>query len=294
MVDLHIHTIYSDGDKTIEEILKLCTVKKIEYISITDHNTCKAYDDELLKNNDSFKEKIIKGVEMNATFQNKPIEILGYNIKETKIIEEWRQKYFSEKILRQKQEEEKKKLLKICDKKGMVYDESKIEKNIPLTDYITIYIYKELMRHKENHKILGEYAESLNVFIRKGLMNPESEYYTGNNNNIKPMYKDVIDVIHKAGGLAFLAHPFEYRFKETIAFIDELRKEKELDGIECFHPSADENSIKVLLKYAKNNSLYISGGSDYHGSKKPNIEIGIGNGSLNIPKELIEEWIESK
>lgn len=67
MVDLHIHTIYSDGDKTIEEILKLCAEKKIEYISITDHNTCKVYDDELLKNNNVFKRKIIKGVEMNAT-----------------------------------------------------------------------------------------------------------------------------------------------------------------------------------------------------------------------------------
>ena len=54
MVDMHIHTIYSDGDKTIEEVLKKCEEKKLEYISITDHNTCKGYNDEFLKNNLSY------------------------------------------------------------------------------------------------------------------------------------------------------------------------------------------------------------------------------------------------
>lgn len=290
MIDLHIHTLYSDGDKTIEEILKKCEKEKLEYISITDHNTCKAYEDEMLKNN-IFSGKIIKGAEMNATFKNKKIEILAYNIKETKIIEDWSKKFFSEEILKEQQEMSKQKLLDICDKKGLVYDESKIEKNIPLTDYITIYIYKELMRHKENYAILSEYTESLNYFIRKGLMNPESEFFTGGDNLQKPMYKDVLNVIHKAGGLAFLAHPFEYRLDDTIEFISELRKESELDGIECFHPSADDTKMRVLVEYARKNNLYISGGSDYHGKKKPDIEIGTGRGNLNISKKYIEEWI---
>ena len=290
MIDMHMHTIYSDGDKTVEQVLKMCEERKLEYISITDHNTCKQYEDDAFHKN-IFMGKIIKGVEMNATFKNKKIEVLGYKIKEPKIIEEWSQKFFSEKILKEQQEEEKRKLLDICNKKGLIYDESKIEKNIPVTDYITIYIYKELMRHEENYEILGEFSKSLNIFIRKGLMNPDSEYYTGSDNTSKPQYKDVINVIHKAGGLVFLAHPFEYRFDDTIDFIDELRKEKELDGIECFHPSADEDKMIMLAKYAKRNNLYISGGSDYHGKKKPDIEVGIARGNLNISKEVIEEWI---
>ena len=291
MIDLHIHSKYSDGDKTIKEILEMCEQKKLEYISITDHNTCRQYEDEEFKNNSIFKGKIIKGIEMNAVFQNKKIEILGYNIKNPKIIEEWSEKFFAESILREEQEKTRKKLLDICDKKGLIYDESKIEKNIALTDYISIYIHKELMRHKENYEILGEFT-SLNCFVRKGVLNPESDYYGIEDNTKGPMYKDVIDVIHKAGGLAFLAHPFEYRFNDTINFIDELRKEKELDGIECFHPSSeDSNKDKILFDYARKNNLYISGGSDYHGNKKPDIEIGIGKGSLNIFKQLIEEWI---
>lgn len=291
MIDLHMHSVYSDGDKTVEEMLKMCEDKKLEYISITDHNTCAAYKDKNILNNNIFSGKIIKGVEMNATFENKNIEILGYNIKEPKIIEDWSKKFFSDEVLRKQQEDSKNKLLRICDRKGLIYDESAIKKDIPLTDYITIYIYKELIRHEENYKILGEFANSLNLFIRKGLMNPESEYYTGSDDILKPNYKDVINIIHEAGGLAFLAHPFEYRFNDTIDFIDKLRNQKELDGIECFHPSANEKEMNILLEYARKNNLYISGGSDYHGKKKPDVEIAIGKGNLNIEKEYVKEWI---
>lgn len=290
MIDLHMHTVYSDGDKTVSEILKKCEEKKLEYISITDHNTCKQYQDEALNQN-IFSGKIIKGSELKAIFKNKAIEILAYNIKNTEIIEKWSKKFFSEEILRKQQEDSKKQLLDICDKKGLIYDEDKIKKDILLTDYITIYIYQELMKHKENYKILGEYTESLSYFIRKGLLNPKSEYFI-KDNSPKPEYKEVIDVVHEAGALAFLAHPYEYRFQDTIKFIDDLRKEKELDGIECFHPSANENEMHILEKYARQNNLYISGGSDYHGQKKPKVEIGIGEGNLKIKKEYVEEWLK--
>ena len=106
MIDMHIHTKYSDGDKTVEEILKMCEEKKLEYISITDHNTCKQYEDEALNKN-LFTGNIIKGVEMNATFKNKKIEVLGYNIKEFEMIEKWSQKFFSEDILKEQQEKSK-------------------------------------------------------------------------------------------------------------------------------------------------------------------------------------------
>ena len=88
----------------------------------------------------------------------------------------------------------------------------------------------------------------------------------------------------------FLAHPFEYKFKDTIEFINDLRKEKELDGIECFHPSANQEQRNILVDYARNNNLYISGGSDYHGNPKPDIEIGVGRGDLSISEEILN-WL---
>ena len=89
-----------------------------------------------------------------------------------------------------------------------------------------------------------------------------------------------------------MAHPFEYKFDDTIGFINDLRKEAELDGIECFHPSSEvDNKKDILVEYARKNNLYISGGSDYHGDRKPDIKIGIGRGSLNLSKEMVEEWM---
>ncbi|MCI8310047.1 MAG: PHP domain-containing protein [Clostridia bacterium] len=290
MIDIHMHTIYSDGDKTVEEILKMCEEKKLEYISITDHDTCKQYEDKALKNNKIFNGKIIKGSELHAVFQNKSIEILAYNINPS-VINEWCEKYYSENELKKQQEIFRNRLFNICDKHGLIYDMSKIKKPKKASEYVERSIYEEVMKHKENHKILGEFTESFSIFFRKGLANPDSSYFM-NHIEFRPKYKEVINIIHKAGGKAFLAHPFEYKFEDTISFINDLRKEVELDGIECFHPSsADDNKKNILVEYARKNNLYISGGSDYHGNRKPDIEIGVGKGNLNISKEIIEEWI---
>lgn len=287
MIDLHIHTTYSDGSKTVKEILEMCKERKIEYISITDHNTVKAYCDKALKNNNIFSGKIIKGVELNAVFEDKNIEILGYDIK-LDIINKLCEKYYSKEKLREQQEICYKRLLKICDKKGLLYDEGNIE--IPKeTGYVEISIYNELMKHKENYKILGEFTKSVGIFFRKGLANPKSDYFV-NRAEFRPKYKEVIDIIHKSYGKAFLAHPFEYKFENTISFIENLRKEVEIDGIEIFHPSANQKQRNTLVKYTKENDLYISGGSDYHGKSKPDIEIGIGRGDLNISKKILN-WL---
>ena len=287
MIDLHMHSVYSDGSKTVEEILKMCEEKKLEYISITDHNTAKQYEDEAFKNNNIFSGKVIKGAELNAVFQDKNIEILSYDINPN-IINEWCKKYYSEEKLEEQQEICYRRLLDICDKQGLIYDESKIVKP-KATGYVEISIYNELMRHKENYEILGEFTDSLGVFFRKGLANPKSVYFV-NRIEFRPKYKEVVDIIHKSGGKAFLAHPFEYKFEDTIGFINDLRRETELYGIECFHPSANEEQRNILVQYAKDNKLYISGGSDYHGESKPDIEIGIGRGDLSISKKILE-WI---
>lgn len=289
MVDLHMHTTYSDGDKTVKEILKMCEERKLEYISITDHNTCKQYNDKAMKES-FFTGRIIKGTEQNAVSQGRNIEILGYNV-DTDIINEWCKKYYSEKKLREQQAIFYKRLLNICDKHGLKYDEMKIEKPKKANQFAEPLIYAELMRHKENYEILGEFTKSMGIFYRKGLSNPNSSYFM-NHIEFRPLAKEVVGIIHQAGGKAFLAHPFEYKFENTIEFIDNLRKETKLDGIECFHPSSvDDNKKDILVEYARKNNLYISGGSDYHGKPKPNIEIGIGKGNLNISKDLIEEWI---
>lgn len=290
MIDMHMHTRYSDGDKTVEEVLRMCEEKGLEYISITDHDTCRQYGDKALQNNKIFSGKIIVGTELHAVFQNTNIEVLGYNVNPN-TINKWCEKYYSEDMMKEQQKIEWNRVLAVCDKHGLIYDESKMRKPMSIFEYVSPIIYRELITHKENLEILEEFATSFSTFFRKGLSNPNSSYCI-NLTEFRPPYKEVIDIIHKAGGKAFLAHPFEYEFNDTIGFIDALRKELELDGIECFHPSSEDgNKRDLLIEYARKNNLFISGGSDFHGSPKPNIKVGVGKGSLNIPKEIIKEWI---
>ena len=294
MVDMHMHSLYSDGDKPLEEVLKKCEEKHLEYISLTDHNTCRQYEDEALRRN-IFTGKIVMGAEMNATLDSgKRIEFLAYNIKNPKIINDWSDKFFSKEILTEKFESAKIAALEMCERVGLKYNLDNIKKDIPITDFFIVYLFYEIIKYPENIEKLGSYANSFNDFRRIGLDNPDSVYYLDEKKKFPtPKFRDVVDKIHEAGGLVYLAHPFEYKFEDTIGFIDELRKEVKLDGIECFHPSAEsDNRINILLDYAKKNNLFISGGSDFHGDKKPNNDIGIGSGSLNIPKEYIEKWAE--
>lgn len=291
MIDLHIHTIYSDGDKTVEEVLKMCEKRKLEYISITDHNNCEAYYDEILKNNNIFSGIIIKGCEINAEFQNKAIEILAYNI-DTDIITAWREKYYSIDQIKSNTKKIYDRFLNILDKKGIIYNRENIRPQKDEKEYIERPIWEEIVKHPENKDIIGEeYFNSLGIFFRKEITNPNSEYFL-NRVGTFPKVEEVVDIIHQAGGKAFLAHPFEYKFDDTIKFINDLTQKVELDGIECFHPSSsDDNKKNILIDYARKNNLYISAGSDYHGKLKPDIQIGFGRGDLSISKDLIEEWL---
>ena len=290
MIDLHIHTVYSDGDKTLEEILQMCEEKKLEYISITDHNTCGAYYDKALENNKTFNGTIITGCELNAEFQNKSIEILGYNLN-PEIIMNWKKQYYSIEQINKNTKKIYDRFLSILDKKGITYNKKNIRTQKNEKEYIERPIWEEVIKYPENKKIIGKDCfNSLGIFFRKELTNPNSEYFL-NRVGTFPNVKEVVNIIHEAGGKAFLAHPFEYQLENTIKFIDDLRKETNLDGIECFHPSsADDNKEEQLINYAKENGMYISGGSDYHGKLKPDIQIGIGKGNLNISKSYIENW----
>ena len=92
--------------------------------------------------------------------------------------------------------------------------------------------------------------------------------------------KEVIDIIHAAGGLAVMAHPMEQRrvnesfadFKPRMYRIMDRMIEYGIDGIECFHPSASPEQSELLVAYAKEHGLMITRGSDYHSDEPRDYE----------------------
>lgn len=72
MIDLHIHTNYSDGKCSLTEILKMAEVNQLEYISITDHDTTDAYFElETLNIENYYSGKIMNGIEIHFNYNRK-------------------------------------------------------------------------------------------------------------------------------------------------------------------------------------------------------------------------------
>ena len=99
-------------------------------------------------------------------------------------------------------------------------------------------------------------------------------------------------MIHDAEGIAFLAHPFAY--SPNIANdLTNLIKNYNFDGIECYYTTFTEEQTNYLLKLCEDRNMFSSGGSDFHGTRKTNHNLGTGNNNLNIPEELVEPWIKN-
>lgn len=291
MIDLHMHTMNSDGEKTAIELLQLCEENKLKYISITDHDTCKAYTD--LNNIDVtnyFNGKIIKGVEMTTSFEGCIIEILGYGV-DIDVINEFSSKQYSLERLTQIENYEFNKLLDICRNLNLEYTQD-LKLDIIKRGFSGKIIYNDLLKYEKNFEILGnDIMQNYTHFYRNGLANPKHKLFL-NEAELHPTPKQVAELIRSNNGLCFLAHLYQYDVGNHIEFLNRLRKEVNLDGVECYHSRFGDEESKELLQYAKENNLLISGGSDYHGKSKPDIHIAVGTGNLNIQEEVLLPWVD--
>ena len=105
--------------------------------------------------------------------------------------------------------------------------------------------------------------------------------------------QEVSTFIKKAGGKAFLAHLYGYFADDHEEFLNSIVSLNSLDGIECYHSLHSINATKYLLNYCNEHNLYASGGSDYHGTLKPNVRIGESITGTKIPYEILEPWLPS-
>ncbi len=289
MIDLHIHTTHSDGTDSVEELLKKAEEKKLEIISITDHDEIGAYieleENKNLRN--LYKGKIIVGAELKTVWDRVPIEILAYGIDYKKI-------RIHKINMNELQKEVLKKLKKVAKDLGLIYDEKNvyIDEKDPAKKFASFIIGTELLKYKENFEKIKEIGEFIPTsFYRVHQSNKNSPFYV-DETYISIDINETISRIHEAGGLAFLAHGYIYPFENKDKTIEEILKTTAIDGMECiyteFNTQEREKAIKLCKKYDK----FMSGGTDYHAKNKPDISLGTGrNNNIKIEKELIEPWV---
>ena len=154
-------------------------------------------------------------------------------------------------------------------------------------------ILREIKSFEENAKYFGGIENMKNIttkdFVRNMIYNPKSEFYI-DQSSIYPSLEKVLEIIHECGGLAFLAHLYVY--SELVAEnLDNIVQKYDLDGIETYYTIFSKEQIEYLKEYCKEHNLYKSGGSDFHGERKQQHDLGIGKGDLRVPKKIIEEWL---
>lgn len=290
MIDLHMHTNYSDGTDTVETLLSSANKINLKTISITDHDTCLAY--EQMKKIDVtklYQGNIIVGCEFTTSYHGIIIEVLGYGFDYQKI-SKFLNKYYTNEFKMKSRQILHKRLINKIKTLNLICNIEKVENMESNSKSFIRDVYKELSSFHQNKDILKEdIFSSLSDFYRKGIYNPESRLFL-NYPEFKPSLREIIDLVHSCGGITFLAHPYQYNFSDMELFLNNIYNEYNLDGIECFYTTFNEEHTNYLLNFAKARKLLISGGSDYHGTNKIQHELGIGKRNLNINEDIISNW----
>ncbi len=250
--NLHVHTTYSDGTKTLEEINELAIKHDFDVIGITDHDTLNGtYEIEKLNT----KVKFIIGIELSCKYKKEVIHVLGYFKKRPSddLIN-----YF-----KKCEEQRLERCLKIIENLDKYYD---------------IKIDYEDVRKKADGLIARPHIAEV-ISKKYGYTIDEVfDNFIGDDKKAYVPYEVIsleegIKLLKENDALVVLAHPIlikTFDYKEII--------NKGFDGIEAYHYNQDEEYSKGLIEVAKENNLFITGGSDYHGEiienkfEKPYIE----------------------
>jgi len=285
MIDLQMHSCYSDGSMTPAELVREAKDIGLTAIALTDHDTIEGIP-EFLHTGSELNITTIPGVEISIDTSlpnNGHLHMLGLFIDPDN--SELKNKL---DYLRHHRNERAKKILEKLEDLGV---------GITLKDLLAEagegsigrpHIAKILLKNN----IVSTLQQAFDLYLAKG----KPAYV----DKIKFDEQNAIRLIKEAGGLAILAHPHLMNFPtiaETKNKIIQL-KELGLDGFEVYYSTMPHAYSSDLLRFAEENNLAISGGSDYHGKNKQGIFMGTGQGDLEIPDEIYsqlkEKWEVSK
>jgi predicted metal-dependent phosphoesterase TrpH len=258
-IDLHTHTTCSDGTLTPEALVRYAHEKALKAVAITDHDTV-AGNKRALREGTSLPLEVIPGVEFSTQCKKGQIHILGLfvNSDQPKILK-------SCEFLQKKRKERNLKMLENLDTMDMP-----IEKGVFETEsYLgRPHIAQALME--------SGYVKNIDEAFEKYLKKGKPAYI----NREKLSEEETIATIVKAEGIPVLAHPVTvYNVEETV----ERLTHRGLQGIEVYYPTHSRAEFNYYVYLAKKYNLLITGGSDFHGERKPDIDLGC----LPVPARLL-------
>ncbi|MBI4640435.1 MAG: PHP domain-containing protein [Candidatus Tectomicrobia bacterium] len=271
-VDLHTHTIYSDGTSTPREVVLLAKKQGLRAIAITDHDSTGGIA-EAIEVGQEEEIEVISGIELSVFYEPfEDIHILGYFIDSThKELQEQLERFRQLRVTRGKKivEEINRQLIK----KGKVPLEWKgVVASAGVGSLGRPHIAQELLR--KGH------AETINEAFERFLIpyNIQKEKFPA---------EEGIALLKKVGGIAVFAHP--HRVTDNLQDLGVLiRKlvELGLEGIEAY-PGYHDRELTLYTALSQELNLVLTGGSDYHGARKDR-ELSPSSGALAIPYQVVK------
>lgn len=283
MIDLHIHSTFSDGTFTPLEIIKEAEKRSIKAIALTDHDTV-AGNKEFIEAGKRSDVITIAGVEISAQYSHPEnysksdceMHILGFFPLWNDDTEKDISPFLSE--IRKNREKRNPLIIKKlqdldCE---ITYKEVQDFANNDVVGRPHIAAILEKKGYAKNFreafdKFLGKDAPA---YVSKRVFNP----------------KKTISLINDAGGFSVLAHPSSLKINSNakLSWFLEYLIDCGLKGIEAYCISESETDTQKYLNLAKEYNLIVTGGTDFHGSHKPEIKLGKGYGGLNIPDSCLD------
>jgi predicted metal-dependent phosphoesterase TrpH len=267
--DLHVHTTFSDGEDTPEEVVDKAAKAELKTIAITDHDVVDGiYPAEVEGQKKNVA--VIPGIEFTTEARAAEIHILGYFID--------RDSLKLQHTLKKIQESRKHRIFKIVEKLKRV--------GVPLeaADVFAFATGVSAGRpHVARAMIKKEFVKNIKEAFEKYLGWGKPAY--------EPHYKltppEAIALILETKGVPVLAHPATSKSDEMIPdlIIAGLR------GIEVYYPSHSKSAVDRYLNIAKKNNLVITGGSDYHGENSNRAET---LGGFSIPDRLVKKLADAR
>lgn len=256
--DLHLHSNYSDGSYTPEELVAEAVEKGFSAIALADHDTIEGFA-KAEKAAEGKDIEVIPAIELSTFREKAEIHILGYYIdpNNEKLLSET-EKIFSARKKRAQR------MVELLNKEGIKITFSQV-KALAGDDYLgRPHIARAMIES-------GYISEMGQAFTTDYIGNSGRAYVS----KYKLSPKKAIELIIESGGIPVLAHPVFINHGEPMNLIDiEGLKEIGLVGIEVYHTKHSKDDINKYHKIAEKLDLLITGGSDFHGENSPGIEIG--------------------
>lgn len=289
-IDLHIHTNKSDGLLTPKEIIDEAKRKHVQTIAIADHDTVDAYTDEVYNYAKNNEIELITAVEISTKTKKCGIHVLGYNIDTSS-------KYLNESLkkIRNARHDYLHNVANKLNEMNYILNINKLDMIEAVTK---AHIAMDIISNKKNEKQLLKqfgYIPSKGEFI-ESIMNENCSAYV-KKETVTP--KEASEIIRKAGGKVVLAHPVTYVHEDnlTINEILEIINDMKADGLEANYIYTDRNNNIVnetdkWNKFAEENDLFVTIGSDFHMEDGNHAEIGLENVGVVLEDESANEILK--